>query len=377
MVTVKKLKNTKRFVLDTKDSTNAGRIWVRLAFFIIAVIVSLLAIGTGVNQLITKKPGFYQIAVDPEETVPFFQNDIEYYVWLEGSNSQIKAQQRELTRLYRQYALRSYQLLDETVEYPGFTNLATINAHLGETLAVSPDLFTVLQDLWTKTQDMQGVNLFAGAYMHEYDTILAQSDISGFEPDGDNYTHERLISLAEHTADISQFSAVFDEKTVSVCFSITPEYQDFLLEMECSGPVITAGFLKDAYRLDMIRNGLAASGITTGYLVSNSGLTLPLSNDGGVTVSYLRTFPKESVECMYHIVDSTRYHPNYKMTDASMNQYISSSTVTGVLSDIVETCYRNIQLFQTDNENQLKEFAKDFPEGYSASIVYRTDYGAK
>ncbi len=355
-----KSKSIKRFVSESNlkldEHTSASRLWVLLALFILGIIGVLWGIGNGVNELVTKRPGYYEITVNPDDAVPYFRNGYTYITYLDGPSAVIKRQLSAVTLVYEQALKRSYQLLDETTEYPGFVNLATLNTHQGETLAVNPELFAILHDLQEKTREQQGVNMFSGALTGEWDAVLILADMSDFDPAGNADWNERITALAEKTSDLSLFSLELDPVHMTACFTVSGEYQSYLDSIECSYPILTAGRLKDAYRLQLIQQAVQAVQPVQGYLAAAGAMKLVLCDDSRNTVL------KTGCDCDtagYHQQGTNRYHPLFRLSDGSMPQLIDTCAVYDAGDDIVGSAYTAVNLFQCASREEIESIVQN------------------
>jgi len=365
--------------LDEQYTVNTSHLGLRLAGFIIAAVVMAAAFSFAIVQIGHKEPGYYEIEAEATDEAPLYRNGFHFVYYLDGGSKEIKLKLNTLEELYASVLLRSYKLLDTENTYEGFANLATLNQSLGEEIAVGGELLAILQDAWEKTLEARGMNLFAGALLNEWDSILALDDISEFDPATHGDIAERIRILAQETADLSHFSFEASPDTGKVRVTVSQEYLDFLQENEYGGQILTAGRLADAYRLALIKETLEAQGFTNGYLYTDSGLTLSLSgHEEGVYVlygyedgevvsdaeikggansacSFLRTFPMTEGEFMYHAAGEGRfYHPYFVMNRGDFADILLSSCVVSYEGDIVGACYENIALYNLTSREEIE-----------------------
>lgn len=365
---------------------NSSHLWLRVIGFALAALVGVGAIGYGISAIGHKDPGYYEIEAAASEEATPYANGISFLYYFEGEGNEIKTKMNELKDLYSAALLRSYQLLDSENTYEGYVNLASLNEGLGQEMQVSEELFQILTDAWNKTQEQRGFNLFAGALFQEWNSILSLDDISEFDPATSPETASRIQALAEKTRELDYFDLrIVDSKTYTVQINVSQEYLDFLEQNEYDGSVISLNLLSDAYRLDLVRDELEARGFTNGYLYTDSGLTLSLSgHDGGAyamysfdgeqvaqsaaidagansVCSYLRVFPLEENEIMYHIVPGDSgvryYHPCFVTATGAFANVLSASCTVRYDGDVVESCYENLILFNLDSREAVLEAA--------------------
>ncbi len=382
---------------DERFTVSTEHVGIRTAAFILVFAVAVGAFGFAFSRLGYKEPGYYEIEAPANDEAPHYRVGFSLVYRFEGESDEIKLRLRELETLYSGVLLRSYQLLDTERTYEGMVNLATLNANLGREVRVSQELYTVLLDGWEKTREGRGANLFAGALLAEWDSMLSLDDLSEFDPALHPERARRLEVLAEETGKLAHFSLEAKESR-DVTVSVSQEYLRFLEEHEYGGAILTTGRLTDAYRLEMIRNALEERGFTNGYLTTDSGLTLSLSGHTGgeyalygfdgeevrrcaslpaephSACSFLRAFPMEAGEIMYHhIADEAGeryYHPAFSLTAGDFPGILASSCVVRYDGDIVAACYENLSLYGLTGREEIGAVG---PEGATVACTFLGD----
>lgn len=368
--------------LDEEYTVSTRHVGLRTGAFLVALVVAIGAIGYGVYLMTRKEPGYYEIQAYPNEDAPLYRNGISLVYYFEGESDEIRSGINALTDLYSGVLLRSYQLLDTQRGYEGYHNLHDLNEALAGNgrveLEVGAELAPILEDAWGKTREGRGFHLFAGALYQEWENILAQEDISLYDPARDPEAARRLERLAQATAQTGRFDLKVTGNTVEA--SADAEYLALLKEREYALSIVTTGPLTDAYRLEMIRDILAEKGYTRGYLTTESGLTLSLAGqeegeyllygpeNGGERVaalaaggnsccSFLHAFPLTGKEFLYHDLGEGRYyHPNVDPFTGEFPGLVLSSCVARYDGDVVEACYENLSLYALTSLQEIQEF---------------------
>lgn len=347
------------------SSTNVP---LRLAGFILALVVAVGAFSVGIASIGNKEPGYYEIEAPTAEEAPLYAEGIELTYYFTGSSNEIKAQITAVTEAYGAALLRAYKLLDPVNTYDGFANLAALSASPGQEITVGDELCTVLADAWERTQRGEGYDLFAGALVREWEAILASSDAQQLDPLADESMAQRIRALAEETAKPGQFALSAADGVVKV--TIAEEYLDFLRENEYETAVLNTSVLREAYLLSLVRNALEAQGYTNGFLVTDGGLTLSLSGhetgafclytmDDGEAVqaatnlvtanaacSLRRSFPLVEGEMMYYTLqlpDGVQIHrsPNSVFSAGEADTQVQSACVVRRDGDVVQAAYES------------------------------------
>lgn len=375
---------------DRQYEVSSSNVALRTVAFVLALVLAVGAFSFGISRLGYKEPGYYEIEVPNVEDASFYRVGYTLTYRFDGESNQIKAEMNTLKDVYADALLRSYKLLDANVTYEGYANLATLNQSLGQMVEVSDTLFDILANGWDRTGKQEGYNLFGGVLRSEWNSILAQEDMSEFDPAVYPDVAQRLQELAARTGELSNFSLELNAETKTVKVCVSDSYLDFLAAQEFEGAILDTGALTDAYRLGLIRDALAERGFTNGYLSTESGLTVSLaSHDAGSFVLYgmqddgvgcaatlpagadsvcsmLRTFPMQEGEVLYHIADGRFYHPNLAC-DGTVKNVLVSSCVTGTDGDIVEAAYRNLCLYSLSTPEEVLR------QAHNAALILRQE----
>jgi hypothetical protein len=260
---------------------------IGLVFFLVAVAAAVFFITHGVVSLGNKDPGYYAIDVLPDAQVTAYDSGVHFTLYAEGSSDAIKRTLNEAGVAYSRSLERFYKLLDAENEYEGYINLATLNAHPGETMQVSDELFFVLTDALEKTEQNQGYSLFDGALYAEWRMLRYLEDPSAFDPLNDPEMGERLALIAEATRRGAPCALrIIDAEQRIISFDIPADYSAFLANMEITAPPLHLNLLHDAYLVQLVADEMAAQGFDDGYLYTDSGLSLMLNRDDRMYTLY-------------------------------------------------------------------------------------------
>ena len=267
-----------------KIQVSEKHIGLRIAVTAVAFVIAVVAFTWGVASIGKKDPGYQNIEAKTDAEALTYNNAVLYRYWFEGKSNQIKGGIRSLVLVYSPILSAAYKQLDHQNTYTGQVSIGTINQHPGEVVSVSPELYAILKDAYTKTLEGRGYNMFAGALYSEWKAIQILDDPEQFDPANNEYMASRIHAIAAVVSDLSNFNLEFlDDSTCSLRFSVSSVYDDFCRENEITAYALDLNLLKDAYMLSMMGEALVDAGYTLGHLTTPSGLALNTSARGSLT----------------------------------------------------------------------------------------------
>ena len=361
---------------------------LRIAVFVMAFLLAVSAFAFAVTSLGKKEAGYYSISADPNDEAPLYAAGVSLRCWFGGGSDEIKASLIQVQKTYNAVLLESYQLLDAEHEYPAVTNLASLNARIGEPLSLDPRLYDILLDAYAKTQEGRGYNLFAGPLYAEWTTLLYLEEPQGSDPLIDPDEAARLKTLAALAGDLSLYSlTVVDAESHTLRFDVDPQVLRELEDLEIDAPILDLNLLHDAYELKLTAAGLESAGFHSGYLSSDSGLSLSLSEmktgefrlyalngesaesaaavvaAGGTAASQFRCFAyTDEAEGFYSVTDgegNVHFRSPFVPADGVFREKLQSSLVVNLQGDPVEACYHNLCLNSMDTLREAKDLAAE------------------
>ena len=341
---------------DDRIQVSEKNVGLRVVFFVVAVLVAVGAFSYGISALGAKKSGYQLIEASADSDAPFYNKEITFGYYLEGSSGAIKKATKELVGIYTPILAAAYKQLDSSVEYAGAVSIGALNNHLGEEVGVSEELYDVLKDAYVRTLEGRNFNMFAGALYAEWKSILILDDPEGFDPLTNDAMAARFADIAAQVSNLDNFSLEFldDEKHI-VRFSVSDEYAAFCNEMEIEAGALDLNLLTNAYRLEMIASSLEGLGFVDGYLLSQDGLAVTLSGcrrqgyalygmeDGSVVErgsfevegssrkAFMAAFPLGSYSGSYHsVVDGRLRHLFFDVSSGEIHDVIMACTMVSL-----------------------------------------------
>lgn len=341
---------------DDRIQVSEKNVGLRVVFFVVAVLVAVGAFSYGISALGAKKSGYQLIEASADSDAPFYNKEITFGYYLEGSSGAIKKATKELVGIYTPILAAAYKQLDSSVEYAGAVSIGALNNHLGEEVGVSEELYDVLKDAYVRTLEGRNFNMFAGALYAEWKSILILDDPEGFDPLTNDAMAARFADIAAQVSNLDNFSLEFldDEKHI-VRFSVSDGYVAFCKDMEIEAGALDLNLLTNAYRLEMIASALEDLGFTDGYLLSQDGLAVTLSGcrrqgyalygmeDGSVVErgsfevegssrkAFMAAFPLGSYFGSYHsVVDGRLRHLFFDVSSGEIHDVIMACTMVSL-----------------------------------------------
>lgn len=339
------------YMKDDRIQVSEKHVGLRVVFFVVAVVVAVGAFSYGISALGAKQSGYHLIEASADSDAPFYNKEITFGYYLEGSSGAIKKATKELVGVYTPILAASYKQLDSSTEYAGAVSIGALNRHLGEEVGVSAELYAVLKDAYARTLQNLNFNMFAGALYAEWKSVLILDDPVGFDPLTNEDMAARFADIAAQVSNLDNFSLEFlDDENHIMRFSVSDEYAAFCKEMEIEAGALDLNLLANAYRLEMIASALEDLGFTDGYLLSQDGLAITLSGcrqqgyalygmeDGSIVErgsfvvegrsckAFMSAFPLGSYSGSYYSVVDGRF------------RHLFFDTSTGEIHDVVMAC---------------------------------------
>lgn len=258
-------------------------IGLKVVLFIVFLVIAVSAFSYGVSLIGKKESGYQTISANSSSSsdandAAMFAKEISFSHYFEGSSNSIKKEVRTLQKAYSSILLDVCRQLDAENTYEGAVSIGALNSNLGIAVSVSPQLYAVLKDAYSRTLEKKNFNMFAGALYSEWKSILILEDASEFDPLNNEYMAYRIGEIAREVSDLSNFSLEFlDDSTCSVRFSVSEHYLDFSSEFELGSVVLDLNLMTNAYKLSLLAQELEGLGYKNGYLVSNNGPVVTLS----------------------------------------------------------------------------------------------------
>lgn len=367
--------------------TDRQKILYGCIVFVLALIVSVVAFSNAIISMGMKDPGYYDIETEILEDAPNYARSFALLYYLDGSSDEIKSMGQTLKKAYSTVLSRGYKLTDGGTQYDGFVNIATLNAHIGEEMTISREMYGILSDALEKTREGKGYNLFAGALNRLWGDILVLTEPEEFDPGNNADMAARIEALGKLTADLSNFDLELhaSEDKYTCRLTVSKAYLDHLRENEYPQTVLDLGSLRECYILSLVRSELEEAGYSRGYLTSATGLVLNLSGhtgnaayqlygmsgdgpqkigtiptDTGSAFCLIRAFPLTEPEPGYYSLESEGemlYRHPLVSADGRYRSLLDMACAAAPQGDILAAKYACITMFHCENKEELDAFA--------------------
>lgn len=379
-----------------KLQVNTKHVKLRIVLFVIFFLIAVAAFTYGFVNLGKKSSGYQKIEASTDAEALLYNNDVTFRYYFDGSSNEIKREVKELTALYTSLYGPLYKALDSANVYESVVSLAYINSHLGEVISVSPELYNILKDAYSKTLENSGFNLFSGALFEEWRSILVLQDPQDFDVLVNEDQAQRLSAIASVVSDLSNFSLEFlSDSTCSVRLSVSDSYAAFASEYELSSCILDLGNLKQAYLLETLASSLVSSGYSIGYLCTEDGTALCMSALGSLdydmytmTGSELVKYASVPLEGRFSAFSMNAFGMgspySYSITSGSDTLYrslyfdVASGAQSSLLmslnlisgdNNLVDLSYKGLQLCSISSAMELERAAAALPSDILCSYT--------
>lgn len=254
----------------------------RVILLVVFLTIALVAFGVGIHSALYVEPGWQEVTVNAGERNVAGDFQLMYDFSEDGSGA--TARMKQLQELYTESAERAYQVfnVDEVME--GVGNLASLNAHVNETVTVEPELYRALEQVVS----IGNRHVFLAPAYVEYDRIFSA------EGDGEAaiYDPEKNPELSAYLHQVAAFASDPDSIRLEllgenqVILRQSEEYRAFC-EQEGIESFVDFGWMTNAFVADYLAEQLLAQDFTKGYLASQDGFTRNLdSRQGSYTLHW-------------------------------------------------------------------------------------------
>ena len=385
----------KLYLGDTPEEKKKNT--VRAIIFVLAVIIAVVFFTRAVLSIGYREPGYYTLEAEHDEDAPFYASDIAAAEYFEGSSSQIRLANKTSNGVYSNALSWAYKLFDPSVEYKGLVNIASINNSItswpvksitaegtsrnyyvsGE-ITLSPQLYDALTDAYGKTLQKKGYNMFAGALLAEWKSILILEDAESFDPLINAAEAERLRALAEASADLSAFSIEPVPGTANcIEVKVAKDYMDLLSRMECGNAVMDTGLLKESYMMDYVFGRMKEEGSDRLVVQTSFGLSAAMDAENWTASYFGREKQSDEDPNLYYYTvkdGSGKVHSRSLFFDEFTGEFYETALYTNVRKeglDFVEPVWINLQLASAKSEEELKAMAAELGKAAGAEIEYK------
>lgn len=385
--------------IDVNQPLDSKKLIIRFVAFAICFVVAVGAAVLAIKQLNHVEPGMQTIEAEPDNDVQRYQNGVHFQHFFDGDSAAIRLGVKTLTSLYSDALKDVYCQLNPRETYEGRSNLASLNQNQGREVQISQPLYAMLQK--ADALSSEGVfNLYAGALYAEWEALRYQYEPAAGDPVNDPNEAALLKRLVEATSNRSNFSLEFlDWDSGTVRFTVDQSYLKLLEELDLTdAPILDFNVLTDAVKLEMVADRLKEQGYDSGYLYTDSGLTLTLprfeqnmqfvvygqlDGQGATAAAYpvsrnaaavnLHAFALEGEEGFYSVEQGGKTllrHP-WLPADGRFRDCLLSAFVVSDEPNAVDTMMDCLRLFACDDEAALHTLAASLPE--DVAYLLRTE----
>ena len=375
---------------------------LRIALTIIFFIIAVAAITIGVVSIGNNEEGFYVLEADDNEKIGGYAKGYTTTLYFTGKSRQIKDKVNEANKIYTDSLQYTYQMYDDKVEHPGYSSLSVINDNINKDVDVTPELYTLLEDLLTKSVASNNYSIYADPLYEYWDLLfsLTKLDQENNDPKNNLDYKNRLETILSyiHNENHVKLNLLGDNK---VHLHVSEEYAKFREDNDLSFSYISMNVLKDAYRVSDLAQKLTEYGYVAGYITTSSGMLVSLKDnekptyvlydkENGQTGKYaVASFVSPSSATSlrrYASGSSVDYVPYYVLNDGTIRnavinvntgygdeKYVSSTLFVKSLN-VIDTCLYSYKLAAA-NEDDIKGIMEGLASKEEGYYIYTKNDG--
>lgn len=254
----------------------------RIVAFVLVLGVAIAAITIGIVNLITPASGLQEVEVKGGDGYSAV-GEINCYYYFSGDRSTVNATTSAVTDIYSVAMNDSYRMYEDTLTFEGMNSIGYINVHRGESVRVDARLYNALKKCVDNAATMP-FSIYEGPMQQEWRAIL-NGNVSGRmarDPSRNAQEQEYLSSYRALLEEESNFSISFLEDN-HVRLNLSEAVNQWVADHDYSGPILTLGPLRNAYRAKTVQDALVEAGYLDGFLVCTDGFALSFGGLKGMT----------------------------------------------------------------------------------------------
>ncbi len=293
---------------------------LRLILLVVFLLIGFGALFFALTDALNMDPGWKIVEVESSDLNSGGDFVLNYYLGDAGVSATVEYKQ--LTAAYTEAAVKSFWLFHESLLTDKMNNVAYLNVHPNEIVAVDPVLYQALALI--RQNEIR--SLYLGPVYLEYDRIFrseSEGEAESFDP---AQNPEQAAYIQEITAFAKEPEHIDLEllENSQVRLKVSDEYLTYIRENELTN-LLDFGWMKNAFIADYLADALLEAGFSKGYLVSFDGFTRNL-DDRGVQYSF-NLFDRDGNDIYlpavmaYNEPISIVSLRNYPMTDQDKRQY--------------------------------------------------------
>ena len=182
-------------------------------------------------------------------------------------------------------ALRdAYKVTDPVSRYDDCVSISYLNDAVGEDVNVGPRLYGILKEAYGYSTRENNYSVFA-APLHEewkllcnYHLTVSETEI---DPSVDLEEKALLEQISSYIYDESHVKLTFKDDNV-VRLDVSEQYKTFRTDNAITAPIVSLNTLRNAYEALAVKEAMEAKGYTYGYISTERGYGIALSNLSGL-----------------------------------------------------------------------------------------------
>lgn len=258
--------------IEISDSNHT----LRIVLVVVLLVIGAVALTAGITGLLQKDAGWQ--AVEVSATDIYSSAEFQFQYNFSGNGAQATALHKQISAVYTEALAICHQVFKSEEAASG--NLADVNAHVNEAIAVDPLLYAAFEKLQNTRY-----HYMAPIYTY-YDSVIFSTPeefLEDFDPARNVQAKEYVSDLAAFAGDAASVNLeLLEDCHVKLC--VSEEYLAFAKENEIT-KFVDLHFMANAFIIDYVAEQMEENDYTNGFLVSSDGYTRNLDKNHGYSMN--------------------------------------------------------------------------------------------
>lgn len=253
---------------------------LRIAAAVVFLLIGAGALAYAFSEFTSVSEGWQEITAEASDESCAGDFVLMYDIGASGKSA--RSENRGLVSAYSAAAERAYRIFNESQEFSGVGNLATLNGHPNETVEIDPALYSALELL----ESFGDRSCYLGPVYDIYDNVFSCTQdwqLEDFDPEANGELRELFGEIAALAADPEavDIELLGDNRAM---LRVSEEYLA-LSDAQELGPYVDLYRLKNAFIADYLAQALTEKGYTRGSISSHDGFARNLDGESDTVYS--------------------------------------------------------------------------------------------
>lgn len=246
---------------------NGEHMTLRIILVGFALLIAVIAFGSGIREALAPKTGWQQI--EPAKSETGIAQDFMLYYNIGQSQRSASAEEKALSAMLGQTLDEAYRRLSN-VPAEGYVNLYTLNSQPNTAIAVDPLLYAAFQQVAASGSRLPYFAPLLGMYRSLY-SCTYDEEAKQFDPRYDREQEAFVREIAGFAMDPEAVQVkLLPENTLRL--EVSPAYLEYARQNDVTD-FVDFGELLNAFLCDALADEMAEQGLVNGYVTSFDGYT--------------------------------------------------------------------------------------------------------